>query len=542
MLLFFGLGVLPLTPLLALVATIVATKHLRRLRRAEGAKAITAPVNGRAVGIGLAAAIIVFLALELPTTITRYYLRLAASSSPEIRATGLRRLRTIGSENALLRYCHNNPVGTTDFIGSIISLGDPVTTEQARKIYYQVTGEAFKSKTQPQPAIRRTFDFERDLNLNRGGREVGGSLSGLSLATSRIDGSLDADTAIGYLEWMLVFKNSNTEPQEARALVALPPGGVVSRLTLWVNGEEREAAFGARAKVRAAYENIVRARRDPVLITTSGDDRVMVQCFPVPPGGEMKIRFGITAPLIFEKRENVILRLPNLLERNFELGEHAQHSVWFESKRPLESATRSISPEHPAAGLFAVRGVIEDGEMSRSYPTIRAQRSADVDQVWTRDPFSQAGEIIQQRLVEQEGPVPERIVMVVDGSRGMRDFIPAIAESLKKLREPLDLELIVASDEAKLSMRSREWEGWRKTWNEYLPVGVRAQNASRSCAIRFAAAALQQNSKRFKLPRTWHDCGPSTRRAKLSTAVNQASMKQSNWPQPISWSRPSRAQ
>jgi hypothetical protein len=64
--------------------------------------------------------------------------------------------------------------------------------------------------------------------------------------------------------------------------VQLPPGGVVSRLTLWVNGEEREAAFAGRSQTRQAYQQVVSRRRDPVLVTTAGRDRVLVQCFPVP--------------------------------------------------------------------------------------------------------------------------------------------------------------------------------------------------------------------------------------------------------------------
>jgi hypothetical protein len=67
---------------------------------------------------------------------------------------------------------------------------------------------------------------------------------------------------------------------------------------LWVNGEEREAAFAGRSQTREAYQKVaIQQRRDPVLVTTAGPDRVQMQCFPVPPnGGLMKIRIGITAP------------------------------------------------------------------------------------------------------------------------------------------------------------------------------------------------------------------------------------------------------
>ncbi len=199
----------------------------------------------------------------------------------------------------------------------------------------------------------------------------------LSLASSRIDGSFDPDAALGYLEWTMVFKNTASFQQEARARLALPPGGVVSRLTLWVNGEEREAAFAERGKVQAAYDAVVRTRRDPVLVTTNGGDIVNVQCFPVQPNGEMKIRLGVTAPMQIEMtnmsaskeaHSEAWMRLPYFIERNFRVDDNVTHSVWIESKQPLESSSNSLKPEHPSTNLFAVRGALSRVEMAKAFP------------------------------------------------------------------------------------------------------------------------------------------------------------------------------
>ena len=78
------------------------------------------------------------------------------------------------------------------------------------------------------------------------------ALPGLSLASSRFDGSVDARAALAYVEWTFELRNEAPFAREARAELALPPGGVVSRATLWVNGEEREAAYSGRNEVRAA--------------------------------------------------------------------------------------------------------------------------------------------------------------------------------------------------------------------------------------------------------------------------------------------------
>ena len=86
-----------------------------------------------------------------------------------------------------------------------------------------------------------------------------------------MDGLLDPDAAWSYVESTMEFKNVSERPQEARAELALPPGGFVSRLTLWVNGEEREAAFAGSSQVREAYKQVaVIQRRDPVLVTSCG--------------------------------------------------------------------------------------------------------------------------------------------------------------------------------------------------------------------------------------------------------------------------------
>ena len=136
------------------------------------------------------------------------------------------------------------------------------------------------------------------------------------------------------MEWTLIFRNDSNAQREARAEVQLPPGGVVSRLTLWVNGEEREAAFAGRGRVREAYQKVaIQQRRDPVLVTTAGRDHVLVQCFPVPPNqGEMKIRLGITLPLVLEDETNAKLLMPHFVSKNFSIPDDVKHVVRYREK------------------------------------------------------------------------------------------------------------------------------------------------------------------------------------------------------------------
>src|SRR5262249_62367122 len=116
------------------------------------------------------------------------------------------------------------------------------STGEVREIYYRVHGVPFNA--QPAPYVRGQWSRFADLAVDEdhGGAQVGGRLRGLSMVSSRIDGSVAGDDAVGYLEWIFAFRNAEPLDREVRLQLALPPGGVVSRPTLWVDGEEREAA------------------------------------------------------------------------------------------------------------------------------------------------------------------------------------------------------------------------------------------------------------------------------------------------------------
>ncbi|HMY76323.1 MAG TPA: VIT domain-containing protein, partial [Blastocatellia bacterium] len=376
-LLLLGLGILGFSPQLAFA---FAVKGATRLRRLKNLSPTPQPSFALTFGAGVVVPLALLIGMEAQTTLTRINLQRATSGDPATQLSGIRFLRAFGSRAALLDACYWRAGLATDLIGSLFSLTNPVDAEKARGIFYRVTGEPFDSLPRPSNANNRLGPFrllafdDNIFDANRGGERVGGVIKGLSLAGSRIDGSLDADAALGYFEWTMIFKNESLRQQEARAQIQLPPGGVVSRLTLWVNGEEREAAFASRGKVQAAYQSVVIARRDPVLVTSSGKDRVLVQCFPVPPSGEMKIRFGVTAPVALESKQRGWLKLPGIAERNFAV-EKLNHAVWFESKRALQSSDKSLMAEHPENRLFAVRGQLSDGELSAAAP-LRVERDA----------------------------------------------------------------------------------------------------------------------------------------------------------------------
>ena len=159
--------------------------------------------------------------------------------------------------------------------------------------------------------------------------------------------------------------------------LALPPGGVVSRATLWVNGEEREAAYGGRGEVRAAYQRVaVQQRRDPLLVTSKGADRVLAQAFPVPRGGgTIKFKIGMTAPLEIIEAWKARLTLPALIDRNFSFPADLRHNVWIESKQAMAASAPGLTATSAAPRLSRLTGSLGDGELARTRQTISIERN-----------------------------------------------------------------------------------------------------------------------------------------------------------------------
>ncbi|MDP3543447.1 MAG: VIT domain-containing protein [Elusimicrobiota bacterium] len=429
---FFGIGLLPMAPMFSAAGAFAAYSALTK--RAPD-------VGRRRLLLGLGSALAVFIAIEAPQTLTRTGLAWSAGNDAAKARRGVGLLRRFGNEEILRRACYMRAGRATDLMTMFVA-GPPVAPEKARLVYYSVYGVAFNSLPPPKGVSRRDDDWGSNWDSEQGGEIVGNRVSKLALSSSRLDGSIDAAAALGYLEWIMVFKNDSVLAQEARALVALPPGGVVSRLTLWIDGEEREAAFGGRGQVKQAYEAVVRQQRDPVLVTTRGPDRVMVQLFPVPPnGGEMKVRLGITAPIVPLAPDRWALQLPSIGERNFGLA-GLSHAVWMESKNTLTSAT--LKAEAATGGSSALRGAVSDEELSAGYAIRLLEPPSDF--ATGSDPL---GGAVRQTLRKIVATTP--VVLVVDGSGPMAMSLPGIAAALRD--NPVEA-VFVAADEELL-----EWTG-----------------------------------------------------------------------------------
>ena len=443
---FFGWGLLPLAPLLSFIAGCSLRKHLRALA--------STTTQGRLTGLwpGLAGAAAALVLIALPPTLTHVLGHLATADSAETRTRAVKWLRAIGSKKVLLADCYGSTSWSRNSPLAFNFSGEPLPAEEARAIFFRVTGKPFNAVAPPQKNFSRggwdwIDDFSWDDAL--GGDAVAGRVKGLSLSQSRLDGLFDADAAWSYVEWILEFKNSAPTAREARAQIGLPPGGVVSRLTLWVNGEEREAAFAGTAQTREAYKQVaVVQRRDPVLVTSCGIDRVLMQCFPVSAnGGTMKVRLGITAPAIWARSNQVATVLPTFLERNFGVASDVKHSVWVESPQQLKSSTAALVAQAKAGDRFGIRGELRDTELGSAAGAIWAERSTQNDRAWVMDHATHDGAVIWQTVKREKGAMPERLVLVIDGSAGMEPFYSEIADALLRVPPSVEISIIQATDD-----------------------------------------------------------------------------------------------
>lgn len=457
--LFYGLGLAPFAPLSALIAGALMTARAAAQSPNRSRKA--ASWSGPILGLALIAA------LDAPQAATRLALEMANTHDRASEQRALAIMRTIGDRDLLLRLCYDatgRPSGPVSALvaglgGRFFSGGATgvSSTAAARILYYRLTGDPFNAVRPPFNTGAWSFAREFEFDEDQGGSIVGQRVRGVSLAASRIDGSISADDGVGYLEWTLEFSNSGDRDSEARASIVLPPGGFVSRASLWVAGEEREAVFAGRAQVQEAYRQIVRIeQRDPLLVTTSGADRILVQAFPIPAGGTLRLRIGVTAPLDLSQSGQAALALPAIADRNFSIGAELRHEVWFEGDGAALSAPRGLQLQAPTPGVFRLRGAFTDAALSGTRPRITARRTPAPSIAYTparplsgqpsRTANAELGPYIVQQIERRRISAPGAVVFLLDGSARARGGAEAIAAAVALLADGQNVGLITAED------------------------------------------------------------------------------------------------
>ncbi len=447
-----GLGLLPLAPLFC---TIGGYAQFLALRGKRGLGGLNKGRPAMLTLAGVCLALGVMALLEVPPILTDHAIAKASSGIPAERAEGLSRLRALGADEAILDLCYDRrrktgflSAGFVDFdgFGDTKMIGQrrflpffgpsadgPSNVKFYRELYFRVTGRPFNNVPPPSSRfdvrsaegerfVPETWQRERMISNEIGGESVAARVRGVSLYSSSIDVKIDshgegAGPGTAWIDWTLEFMNGTNSQREARAQILLPEDAVAADLTLWIDGEECEAAFGPRKAVREAYRDVaVVRRRDPALLTTCGPDRVLLQCFPIPPRGLMKTKISLCVPLCV-RLGRAALRLPVIAERNFDVPAAFEHEIDVECRVRLENGSGlclADGPARPGRSSWSAR--LPDRELLDPATGTLCVPVPDVGApiVYTGSLGDHDATLQWNTSVE---PLPESVCLVVDGSR-----------------------------------------------------------------------------------------------------------------------------
>lgn len=438
-LLALGLGLLPLTPLLALFATRIV---LKRLHDADP----RFPVGARVAWC--VGALMVLICPDPIGTWTRVRLAAAAHGGPVARATAIDDLRQHSSADVVQRVLAEGLRPPTDPIAFCLTSNLPDTTAPLRAVLYQAFGaEVEVSEPSRWSDFADGFDPE---NAPRTATRRDGFASGRGvprLAGSTYEVRCDAVAATVETAWELEFANPTGFPAEATGSILLPAGAVVSGLTLWVDGAPREAAFSTREKAQTAYDTIVSKRRDPALVVTRGVRRVSLSCFPIPAQGTMRLRLRFIGELAAAPDGSASIELPC-----FESGTFAYSGDGAPPLRHRVEVIGGLALVPTLEGMETraadhVGGTITQDELACHLGVARTNVPEPMrPRLWE----GTDGATWSAQPAPSRGPVASALVVVVDGSMAMRHEAQWVANALERVDPTADLAVVFAGDRAEL--------------------------------------------------------------------------------------------
>ncbi|MBI4601245.1 MAG: hypothetical protein HY721_04710 [Planctomycetes bacterium] len=141
------------------------------------------------------------------------------------------------------------------------------------------------------------------------------------------------------------FQNHTDSVLEGVFYFPLPQDASISGFAMWIGDELVEADVVEKERARAIYETILAERRDPGLLEWTGGNVFKARVYPIPAGGEKRIRITYTQVLPKEGSayrytyalQSEMLRLKPLRELRIE--------VKIASEEPIASVR---CPSHPA--------------------------------------------------------------------------------------------------------------------------------------------------------------------------------------------------
>ncbi len=230
-----------------------------------------------------------------------------------------------------------------------------------------------------------------------------------------------------------VVANAGGGDGEALLLFPLPGGAAVDGLSLWIDGKETTGELLDDRRARGVYEGIVRRKKDPALLECIGDRLYRARVYPVPPGGERRVKISWneilpgdagsvtwTFPLRFRARSGAPATRVSVAV-DVEAGRPLA-SVW----SPSHPGTVVLRPDARRGGDRRARASWEtDGELpDRDFVLVLQEPTDELG--FTLLASRPAGEaagtflmVLSPSVAAGERPVPRDVVLCVDTSGSM---------------------------------------------------------------------------------------------------------------------------
>jgi Ca-activated chloride channel family protein len=105
---------------------------------------------------------------------------------------------------------------------------------------------------------------------------------------------ISVDGRVARVEVEELFRNTGADVAEGSYLYPMPGEAVFTNFSLWMGDQEIRGETMNAEQARAIYEEIVRRRKDPALLTFAGHGLVRAQVFPIQPGDTRKVVLRFT--------------------------------------------------------------------------------------------------------------------------------------------------------------------------------------------------------------------------------------------------------
>ncbi|MEL7148339.1 MAG: XrtN system VIT domain-containing protein, partial [Bacteroidota bacterium] len=202
--------------------------------------------------------------------------------------------------------------------------------------------------------------------------------------------------------------------QEALYTFNLPEGGVVTSLSLWINGIEEHGILTSQKKAQKAYNTIVgREARDPSVVYWMEGNKIRVRVFPCTPEEDRKFKIGITAPLHdngttlsyqsvsfkgpdpadAQSAINIVNRGAEIISSSIDLDQGMDYLSWQGGYEPSWQFNISPSATRPSQFSFRNQSFTVEKSVKRTRELSPKKVYLDLSRAWTKEELLQIVQI-----------------------------------------------------------------------------------------------------------------------------------------------------